>query len=96
MSPAISVHRPRGLLPKVVVQKRTVVDYQPSWLLLLIPALAVLRARRRKLKAQVGEAELDAELSDFVEPSGQRWRRPRLRGRTVPPTALPDSEAGAV
>ncbi len=32
MRPEITVHRARGLRPKVVVQKRTVVDYQPSWL----------------------------------------------------------------
>lgn len=46
MLPTVKVHRPRGVLPKVSLRKRTVVDYQPSWLLLAVPALA-LAARRR-------------------------------------------------
>ena len=47
MLPEITVHRPRGVLPKVAVHQRTVIDYQPSWLLLAIKAaIAVLLAKR--------------------------------------------------
>ena len=40
MFPEIKVHAPRGvrLLPKLAVHQRTVVDYQPSLLLLAAPA----------------------------------------------------------
>ena len=56
--PEIAVHRPRGLLPKLVVGQRcvTVVDYQPSWLLLIIPVVAVLMAKRRMTRAPKGDA----------------------------------------
>ena len=56
--PEFTVHRPRGLLPKLVVGQRTVtvVDYQPSWLLLIIPAAAVLMAKRKSTRAPEGDA----------------------------------------
>ena len=43
----ITIRRP-GLLPRLAVRERTVVDYQPSLLLLAVPAgVALLRRRRR-------------------------------------------------
>lgn len=90
MSPEITVHRPRGVLPKVVVQKRTVVDYQPSWLLIAIPALAVVRLTRRKMQPRTDQ--LSAELADSPDPFSARWRRPRLRRRSAP-EAFSDGEA---
>ena len=54
MFPEINVHAPRGvrLLPKLAVQQRTVVDYQPSLLLLAAPAVLVLASRRRKSRTR--------------------------------------------
>jgi CBS domain-containing protein len=45
--PEVKVHAPHGVFPKVTVRSRTVLDYQPSWLLLAAPALMVLGRRRR-------------------------------------------------
>jgi len=76
MLPEITVHRPRGVLPKVAVGKRTTVDYQPSWLLLAVPALALLRTRRRKSRAQTaGQQQPLADVSDPTPPPTPRWRR---------------------
>jgi CBS domain-containing protein len=36
----------------VAVRQRTVLDYQPSWLLLAVPAVLALRSRRSKTRAQ--------------------------------------------
>lgn len=47
MTPQVRVHRPHGVIPKISVRKRTVVDYQPSWLLFGAPAALVWAARRR-------------------------------------------------
>lgn len=52
MLPEISVHRPRGLVPHLTVRRRTVVDYSPGWLLLAVPVVGALRARRRRGSAQ--------------------------------------------
>ena len=54
MFPEVKVHAPRGVLPKVAVRQRTVLDYQPSWLLLAVPAVLALRSRRSKTRAQAG------------------------------------------
>jgi hypothetical protein len=94
MLPEISVHRPRGVWPKVAVQKRTVVDYQPSWLLVAIPALAALSAGRRRSKrsAEVSE-QRGVDSEDTTTPSTPRRRGPaqmafvavpRRRRRPVP------------
>ena len=48
----ITVRRPRGVVPKVTVRRRTVVEYQPSWLLLAVP-VAVVAARRKRSRAQI-------------------------------------------
>ena len=56
MFPEVKVHAPRGVLPKVAVRQRTVLDYQPSWLLLAVPAVLVLRSRRSKTRAPAGPA----------------------------------------
>ena len=94
MLPEISVHRPRGVLPKVAVQKRTVVDYQPSWLLVAIPALAMLRAGRRRSKRSSEHSEEPAVESEDTPTSSTPGRRrpvqmvlvavPRRRRRAVP------------
>ncbi len=99
MNPEITIHRPRGLLPKVAVDNRTVVDYQPSWLLVGIPALVIWRARKRKSQqASRPPQEPSAELQDSVTTSSPRWRRsPRvpaftgagLRKRPVPAATSP-------
>ena len=52
MFPEITVHRPRGVVPRLAVRKRVVVDYQPSWLLLALPVVAVAASRRRQAAAQ--------------------------------------------
>jgi hypothetical protein len=75
MRPEMTIHRPRGVLPKVAVHRRTVVDYQPSWLLLAIPALAVVRARRRKARVPAEQrAQATADLPETQ--ASRRWRRP--------------------
>jgi hypothetical protein len=77
MRPEMIIHRPRGVLPKVAVERRTVVDYQPSWLLLALPAVAVVRARRRKTRMQAEQpAEATADLADPPTQPSSRWRRP--------------------
>lgn len=46
--PQVRVHRPHGALPTVAVRKRTVLDYEPGWLLLAAaPALLALRSARK-------------------------------------------------
>lgn len=69
MSPQISIHRPRGVLPKVTVRKRTLVDYQPSWLLLALPALGVLR-RARTSRSQAGPSSKSRTPSSEAVGSG--------------------------
>lgn len=76
MLPEIVVHRPRGFLPRLVVRKRTVLEYQPSWLLLALPVLAVpVRARykspRRPAAPQLTVAQ---DAADLV--AHERRRRP--------------------
>jgi CBS domain-containing protein len=53
MFPQIRVHAPRGvrLLPRLAVHQRTVVDYQPSLLLLAAPAVLMMASRRRKSRS---------------------------------------------
>lgn len=65
MLPEIKLHRPRGFLPKVSVRERTVVDYQPSWLLLALPALGLLFARR------MGTSPSHAGSSSSAESGGE-------------------------
>lgn len=104
MTPEITVHRPHGVLPKVSVQKRTVIDYQPSWLLLAIPTLVVVRSWRKRRKAR-SEApdQPPVELPEGSQSPAGRWRRPVQvvvlavpRGRRRRPTAdAPDAEPAA-
>lgn len=56
MFPEVRVHAPRGarLVPKLVVRRRTVLDYQPSLLLLAVPAVLVMASRRRKARGRTG------------------------------------------
>lgn len=74
MFPEITVHRPRGVLPRFAVRRRTVVDYQPSWLLLLLPAAAVLATRKSKSRAQTRSAQ-PAAGTDLPGEAPRRGRR---------------------
>lgn len=67
MFPEIRVHRPRGVVPKVAVRKQTVVEYQPSWLLLAVPAVTILAARRRKTRTPANPAPANPAQSGTVE-----------------------------
>lgn len=79
MLPQLVVHQPKGILPKVALRKRTVVDYQPSWLLVAVPALLALRNRRKASKASASSAGNTASAfpaTTTATPAPQR-RRPR-------------------
>lgn len=101
MLPEIIVHRPRGVLPKLAVRQRvvTVVDYQPSWVLLAIPAVAVLRARKRsRVRAEPPPVSAAPDIAEVGAAPTSR-RRPvqvlvasmsRLRRRPMPPTPVPE------
>ena len=71
MLPEIKVHTPRGLLPRVAVRQRRVIDYQPSWLLVAIPA-ALLVARRRRSRAQGGADATSSRTSRLAAVDGRR------------------------
>ena len=71
MFPQLTVHRPRGVLPKVAVQKRTLVDYQPSWWVVAIPAFLVLRAARRRSRSAADQQQA-APTVDAAEPPTSR------------------------
>ena len=90
MWPQISIHRPQGLLPKVAVGKRTVIDYQPSWLLLAIPTtLLALRAARRKLRGPGNERQSSPDGADVAAGPKRRWRPQRVVAVTVPVVTTP-------
>ena len=76
MLPEITVHRPRGVLPKVAVHQRTVIDYQPSWLLLAIPAAIAVLVAQRKSRARA--EPLQQSATDIAEgttsSTPRRWR----------------------
>jgi hypothetical protein len=80
MLPEITVHRPRGVLPKLTVHQRTVVDYQPSWLLLAIPAtIAVLRATRNSRAGAEPRQQSAADIAEGTTSSTpRRWRPARV------------------
>lgn len=102
MFPEITIHRPHGVVPKVAVRKRTVVEYQPSWLLLAVPTVAVLAARRKKSRAQTRPAQTrpaqpasGTDLPDAAPAAPRRGRRQvalvrlaRLRRRPGSPTTV--------
>lgn len=100
MFPEITVHRPQGVVPKLAVRKRTIVEYQPSWLLLVVPALAVLGVRRKKSHGQTKPSQSSrADVPDPATASKPRRRRPvqvglvtvaRLRRRPGGPAAPDD------
>lgn len=81
MLPKINVHRPHGVVPKLSIRKRTVIDYRPSWLLLAVPALALIKARSRRstenvdqsAPARSGDGDGDGSIS--TTGSGGRRRR---------------------
>ena len=79
MLPEITVRRPQGLVPRLTVRRRTVVDYQPSWLLLAVPVLAVAAARRKGSTSQSRSAPAS---------SGQT-----SPGQTAPGTGAPGTPA---
>ena len=99
----LTVHRPRGVVPKLAVRKRTVVHYQPSWLLLALPAIAVvrrLRGQRSRSTAdtqQVSTTDAPAAAAPSAAPPRRRRGRltlvavTRLRRRGGGPGA-PDAE----
>ena len=80
MLPEITVHRPRGVLPKLTVHQRTVVDYQPSWLLLAIPAtIAVLRAKRKSRARAEPPQQYATDIAEGTTSSTpRRWRPARV------------------
>ncbi|CAN5212975.1 hypothetical protein BH24ACT10_BH24ACT10_10650 [soil metagenome] len=80
MLPTINVHRPRGVLPKVSLRKRTVVDYQPSWLLLAVPALA-LAARRRSSQQDGDESSTHGRRSGAEDSGPTESSPPAQDGR---------------
>lgn len=97
MSLQLIVHRPRGVLPRL--RRRTVVEYQPSWLLLALPALVVLRRVRSQSSSPASpgpDARPPGSSSETPGSSApaqlRRRRRPavglvaiaRLRRRTAP------------
>ena len=97
MIPEITVHRPRGVVPKVAVRQRTVVEYQPSWLLLALPAVAILASRRKASTAQSTSAQPGPDLGtqDAATAAPRRGRRrvvvvrlARLRRRPGAPTTV--------
>ncbi len=53
MSVEVKIRRP-GVLPKLALHERTVVDYQPSLLLLAVPAVVALLRRRRRAAGSAG------------------------------------------
>ena len=64
--PQVTVHRIRGLIPKVTVRRRIVVDYQPSWLVVAVPAALALWsvvARRKRSAAARASASSSASAS---------------------------------
>ena len=76
MLPEITVHRPRGVLPKVAVHQRTVIDYQPSWLLLAIKAAIVVLLAKRKSRARAEPPQQSAaDIAEGTTSSAPlRWR----------------------
>lgn len=85
MLPAVNIHRPRGIVPKVTVRKRTTLDYQPSWLLLALPALAAVKALRSGSSSDETQQETQQEtpqgepmggFEPYGEPDGAARRRP--------------------
>ena len=77
MLPEITVHRPHGVVPRLTVRKRTVVDYHPSWLLLALPAVAVAAAARKRSGAQTRPAQpgTGAGTPSAAAPAPRRGRR---------------------
>ena len=88
MLPEITVHRPRGVLPKLTVHQRTVVDYQPSWLLLAIPAaIAVLPANRKSRARAEPPEQSAADIAEGTTSSTPRRWRPAQVVLVVSPLA---------
>ena len=95
MLPEITVHRPHGVVPKLVVRKRTVVDYHPSWLLLALPVVAVAAAARRRSGPKTRPVQPGTSAPGDTAPAPRRGRRrvvivrlARLRRRPGAPTTV--------
>jgi hypothetical protein len=79
MLPELNVHSPRGALPRIALHRRTVVEYQPGWLILALPAALVLASRRRSPRdEQTVLASPTADMTDAVAPHAE------ARGRRLP------------
>ena len=80
MSAQITVHLPHGIVPKIAVNKKTVVDYQPSWLLLAVPAMVLWRAMRRTAPTPgATPRDLSTDRPDLAASSGgRRWSPTRV------------------
>jgi CBS domain-containing protein len=83
MFPEVKVHAPRGVLPKVAVRQRTVLHYQPSWLLLAVPAVLVLRSRRSKTRARAGSTAASSPGPSGGATAGGGRRRSASTARTI-------------
>ena len=80
MFPDLRVHAPRGVTPRLKVRRKTVIDYQPSWLLLALPAVA-LAVRSRKSRAQT--TGTPAPTATSSNGSGSRRRGSARTARTI-------------
>jgi CBS domain-containing protein len=85
MFPEVKVHAPRGvrILPRLAVHQRTVVDYEPSLLLLAVPAVMLMASRRRKARSRAtGTAVSSAGTTGGAVNAG-RGRRSSGTARSV-------------
>ena len=84
MFPEVKVHAPRGvrILPRLAVHQRTVVDYEPSLLLLAVPAVMLMASRRRKARSRAAGTSVPAGTTGGAVNAG-RGRRSSGTARSV-------------